>query len=362
MKSIHFVLKSGIYPQRTGGMEIFNYFLIKTIRDRYNISYSAYFPLNFSELKYHRLFPFRPSKLFEPIQLFFYLLFHRHIQTIVYSFSRDYGVTWHLYRIVSEILKIDYIVIIHLGQKPFLDSQSSYIRRFLKKARTVIAVSSDIKQNYDFAFGVDCDVIYPLVPFDICDLKKDDLRSKYHIPQDSFVVCMVGTVKNMKNPDTIIKAISLMSVSERSGIKPFVVFAGGGDMILELKEMAAKLRVKDDILFLGNIPKEQVNEIYHMSDIYLIASDYEGTSVSLLEALFNSKPVIASKAAGIIDMVEDGSDCVMFKTHDANELRDKVLFLANNPMYRYRLANNAKQTYLKKYDYQNVIAQYEEKL
>ncbi|MEG1007621.1 MAG: glycosyltransferase family 4 protein [Bacteroides sp.] len=362
MKRIHFVLKSGVYPKRTGGMEIFNYHLIKTIRDQYNISYSAYSPLNFNKIKHHRLFPFKPSKVFEPIQLLFFLLFHRQIQTIVYSFSRDHWLTWHLYRIISVLFKIDYVVVIHLGQKPCWDSKSHYIRRFLQKAKTVIAVSSDIKQNYDFVFGIDCDLIYPLVPFNICESNRDDLRSKYHIPQDSFVICMIGTIKKMKNPDTIIKAISLMSVSERNEIKPFVVFAGGGNLIPELKEMAENLGVKDEVLFLGNIPKEQVNEIYHMSDIYLMASDYEGTSVSLLEALFNSKPIIASKATGIIDMIKDGSDCIMFKTQDANELKDKVLFLAKSPMHRYRLGNNAKQTYMKKYDYQNVVTQYKEKL
>lgn len=41
MDRIHFVLGAGTYPHITGGMEVFNYYLIQSLKDKFNISYTA---------------------------------------------------------------------------------------------------------------------------------------------------------------------------------------------------------------------------------------------------------------------------------------------------------------------------------
>lgn len=360
MKKIHFVLRAGIYPDRTGGMEIFNYYLLKSMRDKHEFSYSAYTRLNYDHIKYHKLYALRPSKIFEPLQLFFFLLFHRQIRTIVYSFSRDHWLAWKLYTIVSKILNIDYIVVIHLGQKPLINTRSSIISKFLKGAKVVVAVSSDIKRNYDSAYGINCRIIYPLVPFELSNLSKKELRSYYSIPLDAFVVCMVGTIKKMKNPDTIITVLSMLNEKDINRIKPFVLFAGGGNMISQMKQLAQKKGIGDRVKFVGSIPKEEVNKIYNLSDAYLIASDYEGTSVSLLEAMFNSKPIIASRAPGMVDMLTESKDCLMFETRNITELKDCLLRMAKDEHLRNDLSFAARCTYMDKYNYQEVIEQYEE--
>lgn len=360
MKKIHFVLRAGVYPNRTGGMEIFNYYLINSIRNKYEISYSAYTQLNYDHIKYHKLYALRPSKVFEPLQLFFFLLFHRQIRTIVYSFSRDHWLAWKLYTIVSKILNVDYMVVIHLGQMPSISTKSSMISGFLKGAKAVVAVSSDIKRNYDSVYGINCRIIYPLVPFELSNLSKNDLRSYYSIPLDAFVVCMVGTIKKMKNPDSIITVLSMLNEKDINEIRPFVLFAGSGDMISQMKQLALKLGIGDRVKFVGNIPKEEVNKIYCLSDAYLIASDYEGTSVSLLEAMFNSKPIIAARAPGMVDMLTDGKDCLMFETRNVDELKECLLRIAKEEHLRNTLSSVARSTYIKKYNYREVIAQYEE--
>lgn len=359
MKKIHFVLRKGIYPYRTGGMEIFNYYLIKSMRNKYEISYSAYTKLNYDRIKYHKLFALRPSNIFEPLQLMFYLLLHRKIDTIIYSFSREHWIAWFLYTKISRIFHVDYIAVIHFGQKPPINAQSSIVGLFLKGAKSVVAVSADIKQNYDSIYGINCRIIYPLVPFELCVVSKQELRSYYDIPTDSFVVCMIGTVKKMKNPDSIILALSKLNHEEMNSINPFVIFAGGGEMISHLEKLSLELGVSDRVKFLGNIPKEEVNKIYHLTDAYIIASDYEGTSVSLLEAMYNSKPIIASRAPGLVDMLTDGKDCLMFETRNTDELKQTLLRIALNENLRDAISSASKYTYIENYNYEEVIEQYQ---
>lgn len=72
MKSqIHFVLGAGVYPYLTGGMEIFNYYLIQTLHNNFKISYTSYFRLNYEGVKFKRCLPIKPTKYLFPIQLFF---------------------------------------------------------------------------------------------------------------------------------------------------------------------------------------------------------------------------------------------------------------------------------------------------
>ena len=85
MDRIHFVLGAGTYPHITGGMEIFNYYLIQSLKDKFNISYTASHSLDIPDTKQIRSYKIRPTKYIFPIQLFlrkmleklFFLILHR---------------------------------------------------------------------------------------------------------------------------------------------------------------------------------------------------------------------------------------------------------------------------------------------
>lgn len=89
MDRIHFVLGAGTYPHLTGGMEIFNYYLIQSLKDKFNISYTASHSLDIPDTKQIRSYKIRPTKYIFPIQLFsicclrkmleklFFLILHR---------------------------------------------------------------------------------------------------------------------------------------------------------------------------------------------------------------------------------------------------------------------------------------------
>lgn len=357
MKKIHFVLRHGVYPFYVGGMEIFNYYLIQNLLLHYEVSYSAYESLQFAGCKRHKLKKLRPSSIFEPFQLFFFLLAHRDIKTVVYSFSQDRWFAWALYALFQKILQINYIAVIHFGKNPSCNHKRS-IRFFFKNAKKVIAVSKDIKNKYEALYKIRCDVCYPLVPFTKSDRNKEYLRAEYGIPQKANVICMVGSIKQMKNPDTVIKAISLMSESELSAYNPYVVFAGSGPMLETLKQMAQELGIAQRVKFLGFIPKETVNEIFELSDIYVICSDFEGTSVSLLEAMSHKIPIIATNVQGINDTVQKDVDCLMFDLNDTKTLKTHICTLLSNEHLKSKLTSNAYQHYSEKYNYSNIIDYY----
>lgn len=359
--NVLFLLNDGIYPYKTGGMEVFNYYLIKTLKDRMDVRDFGRYPLDFQGTKHYKYRGIRPTRYTLPAQLFLHFLLHPNERNILISFSSAHAIFWYLTALVIKFFGIKSTAVIHYG-KTVPKDHPDYYRYFFKVQRNVVAVSEDIKKNYDTAFDTDCMVIHPLVPFVDATEGKDFYRRKYGVPQDALVISMVGTVKGMKNPDTLIDAVAEMTEEERTQLKPFAVFAGGGPMIEELKLKAEEKGVGEYVKFLGQVPKENVGEIMSLTDIYLIASDFEGTSVSLLEAMYNRKKIIISRAPGLVDMITEGKEGLAFETRNASALKDCITEIAYNPQQAEAKAEAAFEKYKEKYDYQKVVDTYKKLL
>lgn len=356
-KKILFVLGGGVYPHRIGGMEIFNYYFIKNIRDKFDIYYTAKRPIKIENTTWLKTFKIKPTKLFSPLQVLLHLLFKPSIKKVVISYSAAHWLVWYLYTLINTLLRKDYYVIIHYGDATPKGSYKTY-NRFFDNAKKVIAVSDDIKKNYDSKYNINCEVFYPLVPFEKSTTEKATLREEYKIPTNAHLITMVGSIKGMKNPDTLLEALSLFTKEEIKRYNIHIAYAGKGNMVETLKKKAIEYGLSENVHFLGFVPKEEVNKVFKMSDNYVIASDFEGTSVSLLEAMFNHTPIIASNAPGIKDMVIHQHSALLFETRNATDLNKCIKELMRNPELCKELGNNAYKEFTSKYYYNDMLNAY----
>lgn len=357
MKKLFFILGKGIYPNIVGGMEIFNYYFIKSLRDKFDITYTSTQPLDIDNLKRIKTYSIKPTKIFSPLQVLLHLLFKPSIKKVVISYSAAHWMVWYLYTLINTLLRKDYYVIIHYGDTTPKGSYKTY-KRFFDNAKKVIAVSDDIKKNYDSKYNINCEVLYPLVPFEKNTTEKATLRKEYNIPANAHLITMVGSIKGMKNPDTLIEALSLFTKEEIKRHNIHIAYAGKGNMVETLKKKAIENGLSENVHFLGFVPKEEVNKVFKMSDNYVIASDFEGTSVSLLEAMFNHTPIIASNAPGIKDMVKHQHSALLFETRNATDLNKCIKELMRNPELGKELGNNAYKDFISKYNYNDMLNAY----
>ena len=99
-----------------------------------------------------------------------------------------------------------------------------------------------------------------------------------------------------------------------------------------------------------------------MADLYVIASDYEGTPLSLLEAFCNGVPVIASAVSGITSLIEDGQNGILFPVKRADVLNQAIQKLLNEPVEAARLGKAGKEYYHRHFSYDEMINEYEKLL
>ena len=118
-----------------------------------------------------------------------------------------------------------------------------------------------------------------------------------------------------------------------------LMISGNGDSKRYLQSLADGLKIKDKIVFTGNIPREKVIQLMAESDIFLFPS-FEGGGMVVLEAMAAGLPVVCLDYGGPGEMVTP--ECgikVKPITYEQtiNDLAEALLKLANDPDLRIRM-------------------------
>jgi glycosyltransferase involved in cell wall biosynthesis len=144
-----------------------------------------------------------------------------------------------------------------------------------------------------------------------------------------------GRIEEIKGIRTLIKAID--------GTPIHIKLAGTGPLLEELKAYV-KDRNIHNIEFLGFKQKEDLFKLTRESLFVVCPSEcYDIFPFSVIEAFLLSKPVIGSNIGGIPEMVIDGQTGYLHEPGNENELREKMLWLWNNPDLADEMGLNARK-------------------
>jgi glycosyltransferase involved in cell wall biosynthesis len=99
-----------------------------------------------------------------------------------------------------------------------------------------------------------------------------------------------------------------------------LVFGNSGSLTKELKHRARTSRVSERIRFIGTLPEHGIPSLLRSSDVYVTASEVDGTSVTLLQAMACGVPVVASDTPGNRAWVAPGETGWLFRTADSADL------------------------------------------
>ena len=81
-----------------------------------------------------------------------------------------------------------------------------------------------------------------------------------------------------------------------------------------------ELGIADRTRFLGSVPEHDLVPLLGRAACYVTASEVDGTSVTLLQAMACGTPVIASDTPGTLGWIDDGTTGFTFPTGDIDAL------------------------------------------
>jgi glycosyltransferase involved in cell wall biosynthesis len=97
----------------------------------------------------------------------------------------------------------------------------------------------------------------------------------------------------------------------------------------------------DRVAVLGAVPPERIIELFLASDVFVLASRFEGYGMALTEAIAHGLPVVSTMAGAIPQTVPAGTG-LLVPTDDAAALAQALRRLIGDPAQRRRLATNAR--------------------
>ena len=173
---------------------------------------------------------------------------------------------------------------------------------------------------------------------------RDELRKKYNISDKTFLILSVGWHVPRKKFDLVIEAIKIIK-ERRSDINIKYYSVGQGTSTNYLKSLTKELELEDTIRFFGECENNIRNELYKLSDIFVMPSittndSIEGFGLVFLEANYFKVPVIGSYSGGIRDAVRNGETGLLVKPNNLEDLIEKILYLYDEEKIRAEMGNH----------------------
>ena len=143
----------------------------------------------------------------------------------------------------------------------------------------------------------------------------DEKKRSLGLDPKSLAVGTVGWLLPIKGPMYLLKAMAHVW-QKHPDIT--LVYVGKGDLENELREEAFRMGVSEKVSFLGW--REDIPEIMHILDIFVLPSLNEGMGRVLVEAMAAGRPIVASSVGGILDLVKHGQNGFLVKPGDVTSL------------------------------------------
>lgn len=242
------------------------------------------------------------------------------------------------------------------------------MHRFLYgRLQGTFAISNYIRQSVINTCPVpekDVHVLPPGIPpeiFDPATQDKSAARSEFGIPENAITVGMVGRMTPGKGHEEFMKAAR--KLLDESKMKFFFLIAGtashGEDAYeTRIRSLASDMGLVDSVVFTGFV--QDVPRFLSALDIFAFPSHEESFGLGLTEAMAMKLPAVASRSAGVLDIVVDGETGLLFEPKNASALAGAIAALAGNPERRAQLGEAGRLRVEELFSIRSVIGRLEE--
>lgn len=174
-------------------------------------------------------------------------------------------------------------------------------------------------------------------------------RKDLNIPEDAFIVGMVGRVSSQKAPDVFVKMAK--QVKNKVPNSHFII-VGGGDQEAEIKKYARDNAFLDCLHITSWVDNPM--SYVELFDVACLLSRWEGFGLALPEYMMAGKPIVASRVDAIPNIIRDGENGLLVEVDDVTGASEAVLRIYSDEKLKNVLIKAGLETVNKKYDARRV--------
>lgn len=231
-----------------------------------------------------------------------------------------------------EILQIAYILkkmypdsikiisVLH-GDVPIIYYQNIIYSEVISK---FLCVSQEIERNLiKYLPERKNDIVSKISPVELSDIRKN-----YTCAKEPIKIGFAGRlVKEQKRCDYLLKLIEELELTK---VNYEIHIAGTGPYYDVINKFIINENLKNKVKLYGLIPYDKMNDFWSKLDIYLNLSDYEGTSLSMLEAMGNGVVPIVTDVSGVELFIKNKINGFVINRGDIETAKKIILYLYKN--------------------------------
>ena len=231
-------------------------------------------------------------------------------------------------------------------------------RRLVSRTDLLVANSESVATFYkSLGFPPDKVRVVPngvMVP-DLPRITREELCREVGLPDDAQLVGFVGRLAPQKRlPDLLWAAQVLRQANDRA----YLLIIGDGPSREELELCAKDLEVADHVRFLGH--RSDASSLLHLVDVFWLASEYEGMSNSLMEAMACGKPAVVSDIPPNRELVEHGKQGWVVNLGDSVAFGQFTVQLFNQPQTAQEMGSAAQERMRDAFSVEKMVTAYQE--
>lgn len=196
-------------------------------------------------------------------------------------------------------------------------------------------------------------VIYPAIDpmspknMELSDKTIDKYMNKFGIPTDKPLITQISRFDKWKEPGGVLDIFDLV----RTKVNCRLVLCGsmasddpeGGQIYERVRRKANSLIKSGDVILVTSENNILVNVLQHSSAVVVQKSAKEGFGLTVTEALWKGKPVVASNVGGIPHQIADGETGFLFSPGDNQGFADCITELLEKPALGEEIGKKAKE-------------------
>ena len=148
----------------------------------------------------------------------------------------------------------------------------------------------------------------------------------------------VARLAPAKNHALLLRTVARL---RESGRDVSLTLVGDGPLRGALEERARELGISERVRFAGR--RTDTAAFYRDCDLFVLLSDYEGMPMSIIEAMASGLPVVATRAGGVAELVDDGVNGALVEA-DAAAAAGAIAAICDDPALYARLSAGAVRT------------------
>jgi glycosyltransferase involved in cell wall biosynthesis len=196
-------------------------------------------------------------------------------------------------------------------------------------------VARSFREEYGFAPAATIPNGIDLPDFPRCEAR-EGWRSRYGFSPRAVLLVSVARLDPQKNPLLLIEAFAQAS---RGHADCHLLLAGTGSLAQAAQQAAERLGISGRVHFLG--VREDIPALLAASDVFVLASDWEGNPMSVMEAMGAGLPIVATAVGGVPEVVGEGG--ILTPPGDGQALATAMAELLIHPERRAQLGKVARR-------------------